>query len=144
MKTLRFLLPLFILFSLVSCETKEPELPLADQVMGDYTLNKVSDGSASLDLPYLNNDEETISARVVVTKISDTEVKIVFIVTTETSALRYSEPEVMEPFTLLKENGVIKGSYNFQNVEFINGGIDLILKYSSGNVLTYSGVKDAE
>ncbi|KPM47646.1 hypothetical protein [Jiulongibacter sediminis] len=141
---IRKALNLILFVALISCETKEPELPLADQVMGDYTLNSVSDGSASLDLPYVNDDQETISGRVVVTKISDTEVKIVFIVTTETSSIRYSDPEVMEPFTLVKENGVIIGSFNFQNVEFTGENIDLILKYSSGNVLTYSGLKDDE
>ncbi|WP_304238600.1 hypothetical protein [Jiulongibacter sediminis] len=141
---IRKALNLLLLVALISCETKEPELPLADQVLGDYTLNSVSDGSASLDLPYVNDDQETISGRVVVTKISDTEVKIVFIVTTETSTIRYSDPEVMEPFALVKENGVIKGSFNFQNVEFTGENIDLILKYSSGNVLTYSGLKDDE
>ncbi|MGR3810273.1 hypothetical protein [Jiulongibacter sp. NS-SX5] len=144
MKTIKLAFLLLTAGFLYSCEKEVPELPLSDQVAGDYTLNSVTDGTAFLSLPYVNDDSETISARVVVTRITDTEVKLVYIVTTETEVLRYSDPEVMEPFVLTKENGLIKGSYKFQNAEFSGDNIDLILSYTSGSVLTYSGVKDSE
>lgn len=142
MKKLTLVFLFLSLFSLISCETKEPELPLADQVQGNYTFNLVKGDAASLSLPFVNADGETLSARAVVSKVTDTSLKIVFITTRDNGSVRFSEPEILEPFTILKENEAIVGSYLKQKVEFAGTEMSLILTYTDGSVLTYSGPKD--
>lgn len=66
------ILGLFILTILSSCEKADPELPLADQVMGEYVATSYKAGSTTLNLPATSSSTGlTISATISCTKVSD-------------------------------------------------------------------------
>lgn len=66
------ILGLFVLTSLSSCEKADPELPLADQVMGEYVATSYKAGSTTLNLPATSSSTGlTISATISSIKISE-------------------------------------------------------------------------
>ena len=142
MKNISFLyLSLFCLL-LISCDKKDPEPPLADQISGKYTMNSITAKNGTiLPLPFVNNNS-TLSIRATVTKITDNEVKMVFITTVEDATGRKGDTEVLEPIKVSKNNGQITGTYFTDIIQFSGENINLIFKYDNGDVLTYKGIKD--
>jgi major membrane immunogen (membrane-anchored lipoprotein) len=76
MKHLRITSALLLLLAtvfIVSCSKKdEPEPTLADQVAGDYTINKIGVSGFSLDVPYTDPTNGTVtSGTIKVVKVTD-------------------------------------------------------------------------
>ncbi len=142
MKNINFLYLSFFCLLLISCAKKDPEPPLADQVSGNYTINSITNTNGIiLPLPFVNNNS-TLTIRAVVTKITDNEVKMVFITTVEDAKGRKGETEVLEPIVVSKNNGQIKGTYFTDDIQFSGENINLIFRYDNGDVFTYKGIKD--
>ncbi|WAC12980.1 hypothetical protein [Dyadobacter pollutisoli] len=148
MKNINFLYLSFFCLLLISCAKKdpepqkEPEPLLADQVSGKYTMNSVTAKNGTiLPLPFVNRNV-TLSVRAVVTKITDNEVKIVFISTVEDATSKKGDTDVLEPITVSKNNGQITGTYLNDEVQFSGQNINLIFRFDDGDELTYKGTKD--
>lgn len=97
------------LFVFTACEKEEVEIPLADQVMGDYTMNTFQTDNGSLPLPFTSSTGSIFSVRVVVTKVSETTVDFNVISKTEENGISLSQPAISRGITLTKTDaGVIK------------------------------------
>ncbi|UBM59326.1 hypothetical protein LAG90_01470 [Marinilongibacter aquaticus] len=127
-----------------ACQKEEPEIPLANQVVGEYTIHKGESELSDYDFPFTDEEGNTYSIEAVVSKNSDFELKIIFIITKENDTVRIGDPTVLEPFEIAKANGKISGTYGVHEVEFSGQQILLRLSYESGEILTYTGTKNTD
>ena len=66
---------------LTSCSTTdpEPEIPLADQIEGEYIGDSFTSGNKLIQLPSTNSDGVVATVRVIINKLSDSEVDFVIV-----------------------------------------------------------------
>ena len=130
-------------FTLVSCQKDEVKVPLANQIEGRYTMQTFSNGTNSFTLPY-TLDGSTLSARVVVTKITDETVDFNLINTVKSSSITQSSPELMKgvSVTEISENNLNVISDSGQKIATFNGDNIEVFFMISGTPVTYLGTKD--
>ncbi|MCR9063909.1 MAG: hypothetical protein NXI00_08080 [Cytophagales bacterium] len=74
---LPFLLFLFLIIFISSCEKTDPEPPLAEQIMGEYTVDYYLAGTTKVTLPATVNGI-TATGTLSVSKLSETEISVLF------------------------------------------------------------------
>lgn len=114
MRKYTYLVSLFtLLFGgvfLFSCEKADPEPPLSDQIAGNYTSDYYTAGTIKVALPATIGNT-TATARITITKNSDTDVKVVFIFNQTTDGITQSSNSTVPSVSLSKNNaGEITGS----------------------------------
>lgn len=146
MKKLFLLLAITILFT--SCEKEEVEIPLSDQIMGNYTINTFQAGGGSLALPYTSSDGSVFTVRIVVTKVSETTVDLNVISKTVTGGISLSQPAISNGVTLSKTDGGIiqmKNASDGVKIAEVNTSTSSISVFGTleGEPFTYIGSKDS-
>ncbi|MCP9768322.1 hypothetical protein EGI22_10390 [Lacihabitans sp. LS3-19] len=98
---------------LTSCSTTdpEPEVPFADQIMGEYVADSYTSGSKLINLPAVNSDGVIATLRVILNKISDNEANFVIVFKQSKSGVENSTQSKSDIIKLSKNSsGAIVGT----------------------------------
>ena len=137
-KTKFLILGLFVLTSLASCEKADPELPLADQVMGEYVATSYKAGSTTLNLPATSSSTGlTISATISCTKVSDNLANFTLDLAQTIAGKTTNDFASKSNVELLKNaNGEIEGNYKGgKDIIFQNNQLTFILPNADPNMV---------
>ncbi|MEZ4901143.1 MAG: hypothetical protein R2822_04975 [Spirosomataceae bacterium] len=130
----------------ISCTKSEPEPPLADQVVGNYTSTSYTIGTVRIIFPATNASGITATARVTSTKVSEEVASFTFVFTQTKSGIQTSSNSKLENLTLKKaSSGEIEG-YNGAAKVAIFKDNELTLIFTDpdpSKVLTLYSKKDA-
>lgn len=145
MKKIFLVFAITILFTSCEKEEVEVEIPLADQIMGNYTINLFKTEAGSIALPFTNSEGEVLSSRAVLTKTSDTSIDFNVITGRVISGITFSEPSISRGLLLTKNDaGAIEIKQSTSSTKFaeVNGSNLTIFGTSNGEAFTYEGTKD--
>jgi hypothetical protein len=137
-----------ILFGVLSvmagCKQNEPEPPLADQIIGDYTVTSYKSGTITVNLPATTTTGITATAKITSTKVSEDVASFTFIFTQTKSGITSSSNSKLENVSLKKgSSGSIEGSVGIDGISWQNN--QLTLTFGDANpadVLTIYAKKD--
>ncbi|SOE23592.1 hypothetical protein SAMN06298216_3977 [Spirosomataceae bacterium TFI 002] len=126
-----------------SCEKEEVKIPAADQVEGRYTMNSFITSSNSLTLPY-TLEGSTLSARALITKITETTVDYNVISTVESGNITQSSPELIKGVTVVEigDNTFQINGSSGEKLAVITGNSIEAFFTVSGQPVSYKGTKD--
>ncbi|KPM47390.1 hypothetical protein [Jiulongibacter sediminis] len=114
-----------------SCEKAEPEPPLSDQITGQYEVDYYLVGSTLVSLP-VTVDGITATAKINISRVSDTDAKVVFtfIQTASSFGLSDESTSTVPSVSLSKSSsGEIMGADASGNsITHKNGEVEVILK----------------
>lgn len=128
-----------------SCSKEEVKIPAADQIAGRYTMNSFVTSTNFLTLPY-TLDGTTLSARALITKVTETTVDFNVISTIESGNLTQGSPELTKGATVTELGGnsfQINGSSG-EKLATINGDNIEVFFIVSGQAVSYKGIRDSE
>lgn len=128
----------------VACQKNEPELPLADQILGSYTVTSYKSGNASVNLPATTTTGITVTAKITSTKVTEDVASFTFIFTQTKSGIASSSNSKLENVSLKKgSNGAIEGSIGMDGISWQNNQLTLTFGDADpAKVLTIYGKKD--
>ncbi len=131
MKTLRKttrLLPIFLLAAIfMACEKSEPDLSLADQLAGEYTVTSYFVNGRTVNLPATNSDGVTATAQIKASKESDTFATFTFLFTQTKLGVPKTSNSFLRNVELLKSsNGIIESADGRKRVEYANSKMTVI------------------
>ncbi|NBB21737.1 hypothetical protein GVN20_20400 [Runella sp. CRIBMP] len=142
----RIQLLMFAILALLSvaCQKNEPEPPLADQILGSYTVTSYKSGNASVNLPATTTTGITVTAKITSTKVSDDVASFTFIFTQTKSGIASSSNSKLNDVSLKKgSNGAIEGSIGMDGISWQNNQLTLTFGDADpAEVLTIYGKKD--
>lgn len=123
------LLLIMLWISITSCEKSEPELPLADQLIGEYVVNAYTINNATLNLPATSNTGITVSAKITCKKVSDEIATFIFVLNQTKSGITTSNNSTLDAVELRKtDSGIIEGYYKgLKEISWQNNKLTLIL-----------------
>lgn len=110
-----FVLVLFF----TACEQSEPEHPLADQIMGDFTVTSYSFSGTTVTLPATNTSGVTATAKIISTKVSDQSASFTFVFTQTKNGISSSSNSRLQDVALVKsKSGNIESADGLKRVDF--------------------------
>lgn len=143
-KQMRWLVGLGLLAVMSACTQSEPEPPLADQIIGDYTVTSYKSGTITVNLPATTTTGITATAKITSTKVSEDVASFTFIFTQTKSGITSSSNSKLENVSLKKGSSVsIEGSVGIDGISWQNN--QLTLTFGDANpadVLTIYAKKD--
>lgn len=143
-KQMRWLVGLGLLAVMSACTQSEPEPPLADQIIGDYTVTSYKSGTITVNLPATTTTGITATAKITSTKVSEDVASFTFIFTQTKSGIASSSNSKLENVSLKKgSSGSIEGSVGIDGISWQNN--QLTLTFGDANpadVLTIYAKKD--
>ncbi len=133
---------LLIICGLASCENKEAEPALADQIMGDYEVNSYNVIGVTINLPATSNTGASVSGKVLATKISESTASFTFIFTQTQGGISNSSNAKLENITLKKSGTAIESADGLKSVQFDGSKLTLVFPNADpSQVLTVFATK---
>ena len=118
---------LLLIFFITACAKSDPELPLSDQLMGNYTAKSYFVNNRTVILPATNSDGVTATAQIIANKETDTFSTFTFVFTQTTLGVPKSSTSIMRNVELAKmSSGKIESADGLKRVEFQNDQITVI------------------
>ncbi len=133
-----------VLSVMAACKQDEPEPPLADQLVGNYTVNSYTSGANGVNLPATTPTGITVTARIVASKISDDVASFVFVFTQTKSGVASSSTSKLNDVSLKKgSSGAIEGKVGLDGISWQNNQLTLTFGDADpAKVLTIYGKKE--
>lgn len=127
-----------------ACQKNEPEPPLADQLVGDYTVTSYTSGANGVSLPATTTTGITVTARIVASKVSEDVASFVFVFTQTKSGIASSSTSKLNDVSLKKgSSGAIEGSVGLDGISWQNNQLTLTFGDADpAKVLTIYSKKD--
>jgi len=142
----RIQLLMFVTLTLLSvaCQKNEPEPPLADQIMGSYTVTSYKSGNTTVNLPATTTTGITATAKITSTRVSDDVASFTFIFTQTKSGIASSSNSKLNDVPLKKgSGGAIEGSIGIDGISWQNNQLTLTFgDPDPAKVLIIYGKKD--
>ena len=143
-KSSAWLILVGVLSVMAACKQTEPEPPLADQLVGDYTVNSYTSGANGVTLPANTTTGITVTARIVASRISEDVASFVFVFTQTKSGIASSSTSKLNDVPLKKgSSGAIEGSVGVDGISWQNNQLTLTFgDPDPSKVLTIYAKKD--
>lgn len=123
----KYLAILLLATIFMSCEKNEPEPPLSDQLMGEYTATAYNVSGITVNLPATNAAGVTATARIVSIKVSNNTASFTFVFTQTKSGIATSSNSKMDNVELVKaSSGKIESADGLKKVDYGNNKIVVV------------------